>query len=372
MAKKKKKNLGRRIYFICLAIYTLLITGAAIFGLSIVWDYAEEYESSRPENIMDEYVAQLSENLWDESIEETISKMPHEMQSDAECADIVKDMLSSGVSYMRTAGSKDEDLSISYKLRCDGSDFGLVSLKQDESKAEESKFGMLPWVIYKEEFDFTGLYSSVQVTIPETFSVELNGHELGSEYIIEEGIRYDVLEDYYDIHPSLPTKVTYRFDNIIGTLIPVIYDEQGNEFEVDTNRDDSQFVKECTDEQQLARLKDFANGFCMRYYEYITGIYDPSYGYQRLQTYMKLGSDLDQRMLAAMDGLTWSHTSSLRIDYVTFNSAIDIGDGFYILDVSTQTTTLEPGRGEVVGTHNMKIIVSDTGNDIRAVMQELY
>jgi len=369
MARKKK--LGGKIYAISLAVYTLALIIVAIYGLSIVWDYAEEYEKSRPNNTMDEYVENLSKNLWDDSIADTIAAMPHEMQSDSECADIVKEMLSAGISYSRMPGGSDDAMSISYSLLCGDSVFGQVTLMEDESKKEEVKFDMLPWTVYKEEFDFTGLYSSVQVTVPATFSVELNGHELDEEYIVEEGIKYDVLDNYYDDYPNLPTKVTYKYDNVIGTLEPVIYDEDGNEFVIDPEKDDSQFISYC-DETELSHFNEFAETFCDRYFNYISGIYDPSYGYQRLLPYMKLGSDLDERMKQAMDGLSWAHTSSVRIDYVTLNSAIDISDGFYILDVSAGTTTLHPGQGEVVATQNMRLIVTDSGNDIRAVMMELY
>jgi len=371
--KNKKKRRGGKIYAICLAVYTLLLAGAACYGLSFVWDYAEEYELSRPDRAMEAYVADLNENLWDDSISQTISDMPHEMQSDAECAEIVKDMLSNGLTYVRKAGSGNEDEveSISYSLRCNGSEFGVITLMHDVSKEDEVKFGMLPWIVAKEEFDFTGLYSSVEVTVPESYTVKLNGKKLSKEYIVEDGIKYDVLEDYYEIHDGLPTKVTYRFENIFGTLEPEIFDEDDNPFVIDETLDDSQYIKDCS-QNQLNKLSDFAKTFCTRYFEFTTGIYDPSYGYQRLLPYMKLGSDLDDRMKQALDGLSWANTSVLRMDSVTLNGAIDIGENYYIIDVTSQTTTVEPSRGEVVGVHNMKILVVDNVTDIRAITLDRY
>ena len=86
MAKKKKRNSGRKTYFICLGIYVVLLVAASCFGLNIVWQYAEEYENARVQNVVEEYVNHLSENLWDDSIAETIANMPHEVQTDEECA----------------------------------------------------------------------------------------------------------------------------------------------------------------------------------------------------------------------------------------------------------------------------------------------
>ncbi len=369
MENTKKKNLGRRIYFIGLTVYTLALCVVAAIGLRIAWQFAEEYEASRPTHTIDAYVQSLSQNQWVESIEDTIADMPHEAQTNAECAVIVKDMLSDGVSYVRKASSDSKQAS--YSLLCNGNEFGVVTLVEDQDMAQKVKFGMLPWKVSEETFDFTGLYSTVEVTVPSTYSVEINGYELEEQHIVEKDIPLDVLEPYYKTVNNLPTKVTYRFENAIGELEPTIYDENGEEFLLDASKDDSQYIKPC-DEKMLARFDDFAYEFSDRYFHYITGITDPGYGYDRLSTLMKLNSDLDKRMKNAMDGLSWAHTYTLRIDNVTVNGAIDLGDGFYVLDMSTQTTTLQPGKGEINDTHNMKIVVEDSANELRAHMLELY
>ena len=73
MTRSEKRKRSSRIYWICLSLYGILITAAAVYALSQVWVYAEEYEASRPNNTMDAYVAELSENLWGDGIAETIS-----------------------------------------------------------------------------------------------------------------------------------------------------------------------------------------------------------------------------------------------------------------------------------------------------------
>lgn len=365
----KKKNLGRKIYFIFLTIYVVLLSAAACYGLKIVWDYAEEYEAARPDYVISAYVDELRQNRWVDSMEDTVKAMSHEMQTNSECADVVKEMLANEITYSRTAS--DSAGTASYSLFCDGRKFGVITLVEDEDYADKVKYGMLPWKISEESFDFTGLYSHVEITVPSTFTVELNGNELGEEYIVEENIKMDVLEDYYESCPTLPTKVTYRFENVIGTLNPVVYDENGNEFVIDESRDDSQYIKAC-DDATMARLNDFAYEFSVRYFEFISGITDPGYGYARLSTVMKSGSDLDDRMKRALDGLSWAHTASLRIDSIELNGGSDLGDGYYLADVTTKTTTLQPGQGEVNGTHNLKIVIQDSANELRALMLELY
>ena len=366
----KKKDLGRKIYFICLIVYIVALVAASLFGVSIVWNYAEEYEFSRPEKVIDAYVTELNQNNWTDSMRDVVKAMPHEMQTDAECIEFVKEMLSGEITYSRTATEKGYD-GTTYALLCDGKKFGTVTIVEDKSYADKMKYGMLPWMVANESFDFTALYSNFEITIPSTFTVELNGNELGEEYIVETGIKLDVFEDYYDSCPNLPTKVTYRFDNVFGMVKPVVYDERGDEFIIDESKGDMQYISYCN-EAMMLRLKDFAYTFSDRYFNYITGLVDPTYGYQRLATIMKAGSDLDMRMNAALDGLSWAHTQSLVIESVVLNSGINMGDGYYLADVSAETVTLEPGKGEVRATQNFKLVIQDSANELRALMLELY
>lgn len=369
MTRTEKRKRSSRIYWICLCIYGILITAAAVYALSQVWVYAEEYEASRPNNTMDAYISELSENLWGEGIAETISTMPHEVQSDEEVAEHVKALLSNGISYVRKGG--DGDGSVNYSLRCNGNEFGVVKLVEDDSNAENLKFGMLPWKVESETFDFNGLYSSVEIVVPRTYEVYLNDVKLGSEFIVEEGIKYDVLEEYYDDFENLPSKVRYKFDNAIGALEFTVKDENGEVYVIDETKDDSQFINPCT-EEEMDRLGEFAAGFVVNYLKYISGVTDPMYGYGKLLPYMVEGADLDKRMKNSMDGLSWAHTSSCNVNSVTLNSALSLGDGFYMCDISSSATTFAIGHGEVESISNMRVIVVDNEGSIKAISLELY
>ena len=375
MAKTKRKKHGAAAYTVALLVYTLLLLVGAFFALTKVWTYAEEYEAARPELTMDAYIENLSRNLWNDSVADTISAMPHEVQTDEECKELVKQMLSAELSYSRRAGGGEDTDSVSYNLLCGGNVFGKVVLVRDESKAAELEFDLLPWKVDKEEFDFNGLYSAVQITVPESYSVKLNGVTLGEEYIIERDIPYDVLKDYYAQYPQLPKKVTYRFENIFGHLEPVVYNEQGEETVIDDTRDDSQYIKP-VDEAVMAQLREFTVAFSDAYLNYCAGTSDPVYAYNKLAPYIQLGGDLDARLHQAMDGYTsWSHTTSYRFESATLNKATDVGDGYYILEISAITTTTFPNHGEngVVTTNNgMTVIVHKTADEVRAVAVERY
>lgn len=373
---RKKEKRGTAIYWACLLIYTGVLALLSVLALKAVWSFAEQYQASMPEPVIEKYIAGLNQNLFDEGVAQTISSMPHEVQTDEEVQQAVREILNGEITYARTA-SDEADMNC-YAILCGGSSFGKVYLKHDDTKDSKFKvygkeinlpFDLRPWVVAKEEFDFTGLYTSVEVTIPENYSVQLNGHTLGEEYIIERGIHYDSLESYYKINPNLPTKVTYRFDDIIGRLDPVIYDADGNEYTVDPDKDDSQYIKPCSAEQ-LARLDDFCGRFIEPYSRYTSGIYgkNSSAGYAALQQYVLSGSDLDNRLYEALDGYsTWAHTNGYSLDSYKLNSAIDLGEGYYVCDVTTETTSVTQAHGEQHDTNNLKILVFDSGSDMRVI-----
>ena len=378
----QKRRRGKVIYTFALCVWGLLLSAAAVYALGKVWEYAEEYELSRPAHTMDEYVAQLSENFWGEGIEETIQAMPHEVQSDEDVAIHVREMLADGVSYVRKGGS---GAVINYSLRCNGNEFGTVTLMEDldyVGKIDTSKrpwnllpWRIRPWKVTRESFDFDGLYSPVEVVVPEEYTVLLNGVKLGKQYIVEEGIHYDVLEKYYDLFDDLPTKVRYRFENAIGRIEPEILDEDGEPFVIVPTRDDSQFIKSVT-EEKMERLAEFTAGFVVNYLKYTSGVVDPQYGYQKLSFYLVINADLDKRMKDAMDGLSWAHTASITVDSSQLNGALYLGesgrDQYYMLDITAKATTYTVGKGEVENTSNMRVLVRERNDDIRAISLELY
>ena len=377
MANRKTRR-GKLIYALCLYAWCFVLIAAAFFALSRVWEYAAEYEASRPEQAMRRYVADLSEQLWDEGIAETVAAMPHEVQTDEEVADHVREMLRNGVSFVRKGGGSGRAV---YTLLCNGRPFGTVTLAEDPSyvpRIDVSRFpwSVLPWSlktwkVESEEFDFNGLYSSVEVVVPETFSVWLNGVRLGEDCIVEKGILFDALADYYKYYDGLPTKVRYRFDNVIGRLVPEIRDENGEVFSLDRGRDDSQFIKPCS-EEELERLADFTAGFTVNYLKYVSGVNDPNYGYQKLSPYLLADSELDVRMKGMLDGLSWSHTSSITVDTSRLNGALALGGGFYVCDMTARASTFSMGKGQEWTVSNMRVIVEKKNDDVRALALELY
>ncbi len=374
MAELKNKSAsGTILYLFFLLIYIFVVGAAIFFGLGKAWTFAAEYENAIPTKVMDSYIAELNENLWDASIAQTIENMPHEYQSNEEVAALVQEMFSSELTYARSVGGDGEN-SLVYAILCDGNAFGRVTLVRDMSQADKVEFGNLPWTIQKEEFDFTGLYSSQKVTVPQSYSVALNGHVLGPENIIESDIPYDVLKEYYKDHPNLPKKVTYKAEHLIGHVTPVIYDDLGNVVTIDPNRDDSQFIRPI-DPATYARLEAFALAFADPYLGYSSNVVDPYTGYANVEKFLYPNSELAERLKLTLAGYEWAHTTSYRFEGAQMVDAIALGDGNYCIDIHAQTVITYPNKGDngVVHDNNgLKVIVVDYNGEFRAINIERY
>ena len=374
MADLKKKSIsGTVIYTLILLAYIFILGAGILYGLGKLWTFAAEYENAIPSKVMDAYIADLNENLWDASIEQTIENMPHEFQSNEEVAALVQEMFSSELTYARTIGGDGEN-SIVYAILCDGNAFGRVTIVRDQSKAAETEFGSLPWMIQSEEFDFTGLYSSLQITVPQSYSVSLNGHILGAANVIESGIPYDVLAEYYEDHPNLPTKVTYKAEHILGHIDPVLYDDQGNVTSIDPNRDDSQFIRPI-DAEIYQRLEYFAVAFADPYLAYSSNVVDPNTGYANVEGFLYPNGDLAERLKLTKDGYEWAHTTSYRFEGAQLVNAISLGDGYYSIDINAQTVITYPNKGEngiVHDNNGLRVLVTDYNGQFRALSVERY
>lgn len=137
-AGRKKKRNGYAIFMCVYIVIVLVLVGV---GLTWLWGYAVAYEDSQPTNTMDKVVEELNKSFWNDDMAATIAAMPHEAQTDEECAEIIKSMIGSGVSYKRSGST---DTTVTYNLVCDTGVFGSVTLCEDTS-ADTKYEGLYPW-----------------------------------------------------------------------------------------------------------------------------------------------------------------------------------------------------------------------------------
>ena len=381
-ARKKKRNIAAGIgtaFYVIILIALILVM--AVIGLRIlrqVWAYASVYDLTDPGPVIEEYISGLRETLWDDSIASTVAAMPHPVQTDEEVSTLVREMLTQDELTYQLNQTKTRGNRRVYSILCGENAFGEVVLEEDTSRnlvanvnLPDQIVGILarigvaiqpelyPWRVTDTSYDFSGLYSGIRITAPASFRVTLNGVELGEQYIIERDIHYDVLDAYYYRYDNLPTKVTYEFNHIMGNLSPVIYDESGNVFVIDPEKDDSQFLQP-VDEWTWSTLADYLDGFADAYLHYSAGTMEAMAGLNLVLPYLESGSELESKLRQVLLIGDYSHNSYYQYYGSTLNNAVSIGNGFYMAEITANASAVQP-VGTVEITRTFRIIVDASG-----------
>lgn len=386
-SRQKKGRVGKIIYTVLLLIFAAVLIMVAYIVLSDWNNYLVAYENSQPDMVIAAYMEDLKATKWAQMVHESVAQMEHPFQSNEECEEVINKMLGETLQYKETPSGSD-NVKI-FNVYCNGNPVGQFQMERDLSYQNSIKIdsvlllrkieffwfiqdarSLCPWKVTGDSYDISGFTftSSASAVIPESYTIRLNGIEVGPEYITETGIRYDVLEPYYDDYPGLPTKVKYEIGNIFGKLDPIVYDPQGKEVSVDPYGDDSQFMESCSADE-VSALSEFAYSFVEPYARF-TGTKNVWSNYGELKNYVKENSDFAKRMDLFIDGAgDWLNFHSVAVNNTTVNSVYSLGGGFYVINISYDVTNY--AEYKTVEEHtSRKLIVCWDNSGIKAVSVE--
>ena len=384
--KRKKKGSGAvwtAIYVVILVLWILFLAACCMYVLKEVWNYASVYDQTQIDPVIEEYFDRLQTNMWSDGMDALVSTMPHPTKTDAEVKEMIQAKLRENtLSYSVKPGFARSD-SVTYNLFCGSNIIGEVVLKQDTTNnlvrdidLPSAVVGVLarmgvaiepelyPWKVAGESFDFAelGLYSSVRVTVPENFSVQVDGVTLGPEYIIESGIKYDNLTNLYYEYEGLPTKVTYKLEEGMGDSEVVVFDENGNVFQIDENAGDAQFMKQL-DEGTTYGLTDFINNFANYFLQMRSNTIEPMYAYQQLLPYIKTGTEMDNRLKQSMID-TWSHNSYYQFNGSEILRAYEFRDQLVIVEFHAEASAQQPAGPNVISSDYRAVVDMSGGTPL--------
>ena len=384
--KRKKKGSGAvwtAIYVVILVLWILFLAACCMYVLKEVWNYASVYDQTQIDPVIEEYFDRLQTNMWSDGMDALVSTMPHPTKTDAEVKEMIQAKLRENtLSYSVKPGFARSD-SVTYNLFCGSNIIGEVVLKQDTTNnlvrdidlpsavvGVLAKMGvaiqpeLYPWKVAGESFDFDelGLYSSVRVTVPENFSVQVDGVTLGPEYIIETGIKYDNLTNLYYEYEGLPTKVTYKLEEGMGDSEVVVFDENGNVFRIDENAGDAQFMKQL-DEGTTYGLTDFINNFANYFLQMRSNTIEPMYAYQQLLPYIKTGTEMDNRLKQSMID-TWSHNSYYQFNGSEILRAYEFRDQLVIVEFHAEASAQQPAGPNVISSDYRAVVDMSGGTPL--------
>lgn len=361
-APVKKQKTGNLGFAIGLVVYAIVFIAAAAIFLNWFWGFIEGYELSRPKVTIQNYMDSLTDEHILSYADDLIAQIDHNIQSEEACKEVILDVLSDDITYARKS-SECTDTKQLFMLRCGTQVIGSFTIEAGEA----DEYGFAPWNVTGEEFDFSFLLgTSVSVTAPENYPVYVNGVALDSSYItVEETVPYGVFEEFYDDF-DLPKfkKVTYEAGPFLGQFEMSVTDPDGLPYTLDENTDLDAFVDNCT-EAEIKELREFTEEFIRRYVIFTGCANDARFdNYANLVKLIVVGSDLDDRLKNALDGLQFAQSRGDKIAAITIHHFVNIGNGKYLVDLNylVDTTGL---AGVVQTSNNLKLIITETENGLK-------
>ena len=384
--KKKRSRAGTVIYVVILILWIVFLAACGLYVLKQVWDYASVYDETQIDPVIEEYFAQLQQDKWSNGMDALVKTMPHPTKTDDEVKELIQQKLNENtLSYAVKAGFARSD-SVTYNIYCGSDIIGEVVLVHDTSRnlVEDinlpsvvvgglAKMGvaiqpeLYSWKVAGESFDFAelGLYSSIRVTVPENYRVEVNGVTLGDQYIIE----YDNLHNFYYEFENLPHKVTYKLEESMGDAEVVVYDENGNVFNIDENKGDSQFMQKLDDATRDG-LAGFINDFANNFLQMRSNTIEPMYAYSMLLPYIKQGSEFDNRLKQSMID-TWSHNSYYQFNGSEILDAYDFVDPYVIVEFHAEASAQQPAGPNVISSDYRAMVDMSGASPVVEIIEDM-
>ena len=176
------KNNTRRFSWFRLfyVLYILLLTGAIIFGLSVLWNFLATYENTRPVHCMERSLSVFEESetaLLTQYLTNTVDN-PYE-DSSVLLSTFYDSVKGKELSFGKLSGSYTESHPV-YAVLADDVHVATVSLASDNTNAGYNLFG---WNI-KDITLLTTPTKSFAVTVPSSMSVQINGIPVLKEHCV--------------------------------------------------------------------------------------------------------------------------------------------------------------------------------------------
>ena len=359
MAKQVKKK-HRWVFPLILVIYAVLFLGATAYGLNWFWDYMDAYEQSRPHIALNAYEDTLTAEYVANASGALIDQIDHNVQSKESCRQVLLNALTGKITCAKKSRECTEDKQV-YAILCDKKVIGTMEM---ERRGKES-MGFVPWVVTKDSFDLSYLITeSVSITVPSHFSVYVNGNLLSGDYITQDNIHYEQLEEFYDTY-SLPHMVSYQAGPFLGPSEMKVTDPSGAEISMDALQDMSKYISNCS-EAEVAALDTIAGDFIRSYVAFTSRTGGDNYkNYRTLAKYMVPNGELSKRMHAALDGLYWISDRGATLTELDIHHYVSVGEGRYLCDL-TYVVNTKNFAGDIQTSSNLKVFFVETEDGLKA------
>ena len=366
MAKKKKNGFGW--YVVVLEVYALLVLVGVFFGLGWFRDYLQAYEDSQMYHSLDAYMENLDTGKMYDAVDALVEMTDTNLQVRQDCVTLIDEAVSGGITCARNRKLSTEN-EVVYMLLSGDKTIGRFSLVT----TEPDEYGHVGWTAGETSYNFDFLLSGLHnttVTVPNSYTVTVNGYPLDESYITKTGMRFAELKEFYDDY-DLPERVTYTTGYVLGTLDVQITDDKGNPVTQEQADDNAYVLNNCTDDEKL-RLEAFMTQYITQYVKFMSSNNETRDSqYKALLTLIAKDSFLRTRMKASLDGLQWTNDFHHSVESITMNGFYRMTDDLYMCDV-TYVGITKNGSTRTESVNSMKMLVVADGDSFLAEASVSY
>lgn len=358
---EKLRRLSPFARFMVIYVLVMLLLGAV--ALMLLYGYMAAYERSRPSTCLDSYIEGVCEDGPTDALREAAaSTLDYNIRSEEDSLEYIKELFES-VGYSR-ADDRSASGAADYSLISDGAKIGTLHISQ----SGRSAFGLTEWVVDGEEYELSGLASQTAVTVPEGYTVSVNGKTLGDEYLADGAAEYEALSGYYEAYDNLPYMRSYVSGAYLGEAEVEVRDSLG-QLVPEEEQNETYYLNNCDDSTREEVLA-FTDEMLEAYLDYAANEYGAYWAnLSKLLGYVKSGSRLYERVIGAQ-GLGFSATKSSKFVSIEPNIVCDLGD-MYFVDISYVTETVG-FAGPVQETSNVRLIIERTYSGLLAAAMQNY
>lgn len=330
-AKRRKKRMSG--FAKGMIVYVVIFAVIIAVGLSFFYRFLENYEYTRPNNVMARFMETVGEREAELMGKDFADSLNPDFTDRQAVLDYITQQLKSA-DYAKKPAESTYEKTV-YALKNEDGVFGTVYFTLGENVFH----GLFDnWQFGGGSVEFPELKNEMEITVPAGYSVELNGTVLNERYVTDSSVQYALLKEFYEDY-ELPFMVSYRADNFMGDAAVVVRDESGKVVEPDDLREEY-FTDNCT-QSEKDTLKDFVDRYIELYVTYTSGANHASYvNYQNLKKLIVPDSELLYRVEQAIGGLGFASSRGDEIKGITVNRYMKLGDDRYLCDVTYDVATI--------------------------------
>lgn len=360
MVKKKQRTWP---FLLGMALYAAVFLGAAWWGLGQLSAFLDAFERSRPQFPIDSYMAQLTPEYIADKSQDLIAGIDHNLQSEADCRKVIIQTVSGKLSCAKKIAECTEDKQV-FVIRCGAKVIGTMEMERQSNIG----FGFTPWAVSGDSFDLRYLISdTVSVTVPNSYSVFVNGIPLDSRYVTQTNIPIPQLSEFAQEF-RLPYLVSYQAGPVLGDIRMTVQDENGMPGQGDL--EPVKYLKNCTEAEEQA-LHTITEQFLTAYMRFSTRKNNDTPGnYNELCKYMVKNGELADRMKKAFDGLTWVSDRKATFNGYEIAFVTRMDESHFLVDV-TYTVTTNTIAGAETESSRVQLIMQSTSEGLKAEIMRI-